>query len=80
MTHFPRSLQACLILLFFFATPTLFSDVYRIKKGDTLLIAVIGQPEYTHSVQVREDGRINYFGGEFDVAGATVTTLSLIHI
>ena len=76
MTYFLRSLQACLILLFFIATPTLFSDVYRIKKGDTLLIAVIGQPEYTHSVQVREDGRINYFGGEFDVAGATVTTVT----
>ena len=76
MTHFSRSLQACLILLFFIATPTLFSDVYRIKKGDTVLIAVIGQPEYTHSVQVREDGRINYFGGEFDVAGATVTTVN----
>ena len=70
-------LQACLIFLFFLMTSsTLFSDVYRIKKGDTLLIAVVGQPEYTHSVQVREDGRINYFGGEFDVAGATVTTVN----
>ena len=70
-------LQACLILfLFFIANPPLFSNVYRIKKGDTLLIAVVGQPEYTHSVQVREDGRINYFGGEFDVAGATVTTVN----
>lgn len=87
MTSFFRSLQAhrttycrlqaCLIfLLFFIASPTLFSDVYRIKNGDTLLIAVVGQPEYTHSVQVREDGRINYFGGEFDVAGATVTTVN----
>ncbi len=70
-------LQACLIFfVFFIASPTLFGDVYRIKKGDTLLIAVVGQPEYTHSVQVREDGRINYFGGEFDVAGATVTTVN----
>lgn len=70
-------LQACLIfLLLFIGSPPLFSDVYRIKKGDTLLIAVVGQPEYTHSVQVREDGRINYFGGEFDVAGATVTTVN----
>ena len=76
MTHFFRSLQVCVILLFFIANPPLFSDVYRIKKGDTLLIAVIGQPEYTHSVQVREDGRINYFGGEFDVAGVTVTTVN----
>ena len=96
MTYFFRGLQvahtslcrwqACLILLFFIATPTLFSDVYRIKKGDTLLITVIGQPEYTHSVQVRGDGRINYFGGEFDVAGATVTTVNhlirefLVHV
>ncbi len=84
MTYFLRSLQvvspsrlqACVLLLFFIASPPLFSDVYRIKKGDTLLIAVIGQPEYTHSVQVREDGRINYFGGEFDVAGATVTAVN----
>ena len=59
-------------LLFFIATTSLFSEVYRIKKGDTLLIAVIGQPEYTHSAQVREDGRISYFGGDFDVAGQTV--------
>lgn len=69
-------MQICLISLFFITTPTLFSDVYRIKKGDTLLIAVVGQPEYTHSVQVREDGRINYFGGEFDVAGTTVTKVN----
>lgn len=69
-------LRACLILLFFILNPPLFSDVYRIKKGDTLLIAVVGQPEYTHSVEVREDGRINYFGGEFDVAGSTVTTVN----
>ncbi len=69
-------LQACLILFFFLVNPPLFSDVYRIKKGDALLIAVVGQPEYTHSVQVREDGRINYFGGEFDVAGTTVKTVN----
>ena len=71
-----RCLQAFSVLLFFIASTTLFSDVYRIKKGDTLLIAVIGQPEYTHSVQVREDGRINYFGGDFDVAGQTVTEVN----
>ena len=71
-----RCLQAFTVLLFFSASTTLFSDVYRIKKGDTLLIAVIGQPEYTHSVQVREDGKINYFGGDFDVAGQTVTTVN----
>ena len=72
----PYRLQACVLLLFFIVSPTLFSDVYRIKKGDTLLIAVVGQPEYTHSVQVREDGKFNYFGGEFDAAGVTVTTVN----
>ena len=71
-----RGLQALIILLFFTATTTLFGDVYRIKKGDTLLIAVIGQPEYTHSVQVREDGRISYFGGDFDVAGQPVAAVN----
>lgn len=71
-----RCLQAFSVLLFFIASTTLFSDIYRIKRGDTLLIAVIGQPEYTHSVQVREDGRINYFGSDFDVAGQTVTTVN----
>ena len=69
-------LQAVVLLLFFIATPTLFSEVYRIKKGDTLLIAVVGQPEYTHSVEVRDDGKFNYFGGEFDAAGTTVTTVN----
>lgn len=71
-----RCLQAFSILLFFIASTTLFGDVYRIKKGDTLLIAVIGQPEYTHSVQVREDGKINYFGGDFGVAGQTVMAVN----
>lgn len=71
-----RCLQAFPILLFFIASTTLFGDVYRIKKGDTLLIAVVGQPEYTHSVQVREDGKINYFGGDFDVAGQTVMAVN----
>ena len=71
-----RCLQSHIILLFFIATTTLFSDVYRIKKGDRLLIAVIGQPEFTHSVQVREDGRISYFGGDFEVAGQTVAAVN----
>ena len=71
-----RYLQALTILLFFIAIPTLFSDGYRIKKGDTLLIAVIGQPEYTHSAQVREDGKISYFGGDLDVAGQTVASVN----
>ena len=67
-----RCLQAHTILLFLFATTPLFSDVYRIQRGDTLLIAVVGQPEYTHSAQVREDGRISYFGGDLEVAGQTI--------
>ena len=71
-----RCLQAFMVLLFFIASTTLFGDIYRIRNGDTLLIAVVGQPEYTHSVQVREDGKINYFGGDFDVAGQTVTTVN----
>ena len=71
-----RCLQAHAILLFLIATTPLFGDVYRIKKGDTLLISVIGQPEYTHSAQVREDGRISYFGGDLDVAGRTVETVN----
>ena len=71
-----RCLQVHTILLFLVATTTLFGDVYRIKKGDTLLISVIGQPEYTHSAQVREDGRISYFGGDLDVAGQTVGTVN----
>ena len=71
-----RCLQAHTILLFLFATTPLFSDVYRIQKGDTLLIAVVGQPEYTHSAQVREDGRISYFGGDLDVADQTVETVN----
>ncbi len=71
-----RCLQAHTILLFLIVTIPLFSEVYRIKKGDTLLIAVVGQPEYTHSAQVREDGRISYFGGDLDVAGQTVETVN----
>lgn len=71
-----RCLQAFTILLFFIAGTTFSSDVYRIKKGDTLLIAVVGQPEYTYSVQVRDDGKINYFGGDFDVAGQTVMAVN----
>ncbi len=81
MKHILRSLQVpyitsrCLrvstILLFLIITTTLFGEVYRIRKGDRLLIAVIGQPEYSHSVQVREDGRISYIGGDLQVAGKT---------
>ena len=71
-----RCLQAHTILLFLIATTALFGEVYRIKNGDTLLISVIGQPEYTHSAQVREDGRISYFGGDLDVAGQTVEAVN----
>ena len=70
MTHFSEGRNAVLFCYFFLRPLYFLAMFYRIKKGDTLLIAVVGQPEYTHSVQVREDGRINYFGGEFDAAGA----------
>lgn len=72
-------LQVFAIILLLLSCTTLFGEiystwgelhsVYRIKKGDTLLIAVIGQPEYTQTVQVRDDGRISYFGGDLQVAG-----------
>lgn len=72
-----RRLQVYTILLFFIASPPiLFGDVYRVKKGDTLLIAVIGQPEYTYSVEVRRDGMISYFGGDLKVAGQTVAEVN----
>jgi len=71
-----RWLQFQIILLFFIVNATLFSDVYRIQKGDRLLIAVIGQPEYTHSVQVRDDGMISYFGGDLEVAGQTAAAVT----
>jgi len=71
-----RWLQVQIILLFFIVNATLFSDVYRIQKGDRLLIAVIGQPEYTHSVQVRDDGMISYFGGDLEVAGQTAAAVT----
>ena len=88
MIYFLRSQQArhptlpyllahvSIIIIILTAAPALRSDVYRIKKGDTLLIAVVGQPEYTHSVQVREDGRISYFGGDLEVAGETPTAVN----
>ena len=72
-----RRLQVCTILLIFIASsPIVFGDVYRVKKGDTLLIAVIGQPEYTYSVQVRGDGMISYFGGDLKVAEQTVAEVN----
>ena len=60
-----------LIFLILTANGTVFGDVYRIREGDTLLIAVIGQPEYTQTVQVREDGMMSYFSGDLHVAGKT---------
>ena len=42
---------------------------YRIEPGDTLLIVVIGQADYTQSIKVRADGKISYFGGDLQVAG-----------
>ena len=74
----PRRLQAFIIFSFLFTSTMLFSDVYRIRKGDNLLIAVIGQPEYSQSVMVREDGRISYFGGDLQVAGKTAEEVNQI--
>ena len=71
-------LQVFAVILLLISSTILFGDiystwgelnsVYRIKQGDMLLIAVIGQPEYTHTVQVRDDGRISYFGGDLQVS------------
>lgn len=74
----PLRLQAFIIFLFLFTSTTLFGDVYRIRKGDNLLIAVIGQPEYSQSVIVREDGRISYFGGDLQVAGKTTEEVNMV--
>ena len=51
-------------------------DVYKIRKGDNLLIAVIGQPEYTQTVQVRDDGKISYFGGDLQVSGKSTDEIN----
>lgn len=74
----PLRLQAFTILLCLITSTTLFGDVYRIRKGDNLLIAVIGQPEYSQSVIVREDGRISYFGGDLQVAGKTTEEVNKV--
>ncbi|MCY4402954.1 MAG: SLBB domain-containing protein [Candidatus Poribacteria bacterium] len=73
-----RHLQAITVLLLMLKTVTLFGDVYRIRNGDNLLIAVIGQPEYNQSVQVRDDGRISYFGGDLQVAGMTTEEINTV--
>ena len=62
--------QTIIICLLFCSLST-FGDVYRIRQGDNLIIAVIGQSEYSQSVQVRDDGRISYFGGDIKVTGKT---------
>lgn len=67
-----RDFLICSVLLVLVVlTSSVYGDVYKIKERDNLLIAVIGQPEYTQTVQVREDGRISYFGGDLEVAGKT---------
>ena len=63
-------LQATFMIVLF-TNSTLIADVYRIRHGDNLLIAIIGQPEYSQTVQVRADGRISYFGGDLEVVGKT---------
>ena len=71
-------LQTFYFFILLLLTTSLYADVYHIRNGDTLLIAVIGQPEYTHSVKVREDGRISYFGGDFDVSKKTTEQVNTI--
>ncbi len=71
-------LQTFYFFILLLLTTSLYADVYNIRNGDTLLIAVIGQPEYTHSVKVREDGRISYFGGDFDVSKKTTEQVNTI--
>ncbi len=65
-----------LIFLIWTANNSVLGDVYRIREGDTLLIAIIGQPEYTQTVQVREDGMMSYFIGDLHVAGKTADAVS----
>ena len=72
-----RLLQA-IVLLILLTNTTLFGDVYRIKNGDNLLIAVIGQPEYNQTIQVRDDGRISYFGGDLQVSGMTTEEINTV--
>ncbi len=69
MIRFRTILICSVLLMLVVSTSAVLGDVYKIKERDNLLIAVIGQPEYTQTVQVREDGRISYFGGDLEVAG-----------
>lgn len=69
MNRFHQSLCSFVLLFIFTSSSFLLGDVYKIREGDNLLIAVIGQPEYTQTVQVRDDGRISYFGGDLQVSG-----------
>lgn len=69
MIRFRNILWFSVLLMLVVLTSAVLGDVYKIKERDNLLIAVIGQPEYTQTVQVREDGRISYFGGDLEVAG-----------
>lgn len=70
MTMTKLFLQSIIIFIFSIGI-SVYADVYRIRQGDNLLIAVIGQPEYSQSVHVRDDGRISYFGGDIYVGGKT---------
>lgn len=69
MIRFCHFKWCSVLLLLVVSTSTVLGEIYKIKERDNLLIAVIGQPEYTQTVQVREDGRISYFGGDLEVAG-----------
>jgi len=49
-----------------------YGETYRIEPGDRLSIIVMDYPEYSRSVQVREDGYIIYFGADLYFAGKTL--------
>ncbi len=68
----------CALILASIATAQpLEAPVYRIRAGDSLSIAVAGQPEWSLQVNVRPDGRITYPAtGEIEVAGLTLEQLT----
>ena len=80
MIRFCQKLCYMTLLYISISCTWVFGDVYKIKKGDNLLIAVIGQPEYTQTIQVRDDGRISYFGGDIKVSGKSTDEINKLII
>lgn len=60
----------CAVCLLFGVNFPAFAN-YKIEPGDTLLIVVIGQKDYSQSVKVRADGMISYVDGDLPVSGKT---------